>query len=691
MHMDQAIPGVFESFMDPIVQIDCDGTIRLVNPACCKCFQYEEKDLIGKNISMLMPEPYASQHGQFIQNYVMSGIPKIIEEGRRGRKLPALRRDGTTFPMFLTLSEGLVSGEKIFTGIMRNLSAEEEEKRVLLAMHNLVTSSIDPIVQIDSKGIIRLANPSCCNCFQYREEELVGKNISILMPEPYASRHNQFIENYLMTGIPKVVEKGRRGRTLPGLRKDGSTFPMFLTLSESSLHGEIIFTGIMRNLSAEEEERQVLSTMIDSCVDPIVVITTKGTIERCNPACTRVFGYSKEVLIGGNISMLMPEPHASQHQSYIDRYLTKRQLSRSNSDLSNSSHVVGQGRDLVGKRSDGTKIPLFLTISEFEVSSSVSARKGFIGIMRDMSEREKVIAIEVEKKKSEALLKNVLPHHICERLKAEEFHEDVQIADTCDNVSILFADIVGFTKFASERTPLQVVHYLNKVFRIFDVLVDKYGLEKIKTIGDAYMAVGGINEDPDHIYKIINFSLEALEAINLLKYEKDEVGELKLGIRIGLHVGSVVAGLVGTKRRFFDLWGDAVNVASRMESSGIANCVHCSASIASVAQKYPDEFIVVHRGTIEVKGKGPMETFIIGRFAKRHSISLILRQHETTKRKESMEMHRKLEEELFRDMIFSFGTLGVPRVTNRLAFGLLSFFAGVAVSTMFSSLRTTKR
>jgi adenylate cyclase len=109
--------------------------------------------------------------------------------------------------------------------------------------------------------------------------------------------------------------------------------------------------------------------------------------------------------------------------------------------------------------------------------------------MRDMSEREKVIAIEVEKKKSEALLKNVLPHHICERLKAEEFHESVQIADTCDDVSILFADIVGFTQFASKRTPLQVVHYLNKVFRIFDVLVDKYGLEKVSNIELSFMIV----------------------------------------------------------------------------------------------------------------------------------------------------------------------------------------------------------
>jgi hypothetical protein len=205
------------------------------------------------------------------------------------------------------------------------------------------------------------------------------------------------------------------------------------------------------------------------------------------------------------------------------------------------------------------------------------------------------------------------------------------------------------------------------------------------------MAVGGINEDPDHIHKIIHFSLEALEAVNLLKHEKDEVGELKLGIRIGLHVGSVVAGLVGTKRRFFDLWGDAVNVASRMESSGIANCIHCSAGIASVALKYPEEFIVVHRGTVQVKGKGPMETYIVGRLEKRNSLSMILKQHEHTKRRESVEMHQKLEEELFREVILSCGVFRPPFVTRQMALGLISFFAGVAVTTFFNACRTVKR
>lgn len=148
---------------------------------------------------------------------------------------------------------------------MRKLTVEDKEQEILQAMRSLVESSIDPIVQINCKGIIRLVNPACCKCFQYEESELIGKNINQLMPEPYATKHNTFIANYLKTGIPKVVERGRKGRSLPGRRRDGTTFPMFLTLSESIVNGEKVFTGIMRNLSAEEEERQILAAMIDSC------------------------------------------------------------------------------------------------------------------------------------------------------------------------------------------------------------------------------------------------------------------------------------------------------------------------------------------------------------------------------------------------------------------------------------------
>eukprot|EP00547_Thalassionema_nitzschioides_P003693 CAMPEP_0194215764 /NCGR_PEP_ID=MMETSP0156-20130528/17780_1 /TAXON_ID=33649 /ORGANISM="Thalassionema nitzschioides, Strain L26-B" /LENGTH=689 /DNA_ID=CAMNT_0038944367 /DNA_START=93 /DNA_END=2162 /DNA_ORIENTATION=- len=626
-----------------MVEIDVNGIILLVNNACEECFQYDTAELLGENINMLMPEPYASQHGNYIQNYLKSGIPKVVEEGRKGRKLRALRKDGTTFPIYLSLSEKNVNGKRVFTGIMRNLIAEEQEKQILLAMQGLITSSIDPIVQIDCRGIIKLANPACCRVFQYTQEELFGKNINMLMPEPFRTQHSKFIENYLKTGVAKVVEKGRKGRTLTGQRKDGATFPLFLTLSEYLLNGERCFTGIMRNLSAEEEERQVLAAMIDSCVDPIVVIDKKGMIEKCNPACSSVFGYSKDELLGSNVTILMPEPHATKHGEYLEHYLNNNSRKRSTNDAP-ESHIVGRGRDLLGKKKSGQTFPIFLTVSEFEVDSTTSRRHGFIGIMRDMTEKEKAIAAEVERQKSEALLMNVLPHHISERLKASnDNHEHVQIADAHENVTILFADIVGFTQFCSGRTPMQVVHHLNKVFQSFDVLVDKYNMEKIKTIGDAYMAVGGLDGSKDHVYKMINFALEMLEVVERINKKNVDMGKHEFGVRIGLHNGSVVAGVVGTKRRFFDLWGDAVNIAARMESGGVVNCIHCTKDVAEEAKKYPKEFIALSRGTIDVKGKGEMESFIIAPTHKQDETQQILLEHKASALNESYKMHLKLQ------------------------------------------------
>jgi len=389
------------------------------------------------------------------------------------------------------------SNPNIFTKCTKPADINQAlEKSFLMRMEALIASSIDPIVQIDVVGTILLANPACCEIFQYEESELLGMNISMLMPEPFASQHAKYMSSYMDTGKKKIMTAKRRGRKLLGLRKDGTTFPIFLSLSEAQIRvddsncplftseklrvpgvkssGEYttIFTGIMRDLSAEEEERQVMEAMINSCADPIVQIDIHGKIERANPACKTVFRYDVDEMIGRNVTMLMQEHHATRHHLYLERY-----LSGNSNEAAKVSHVVGKGRDVVGKRKDGTLVPIFLSVSQFNLPSS--KKKGFVGIMRDMTEKERAIEAEVERKKSEALLMNVLPQAISDRLKGEKNHEHVQIADHYDNVTILFADVVGFTKFASDRSPMEVVHHLNRVFRRFDFLVGKYGLEKV--------------------------------------------------------------------------------------------------------------------------------------------------------------------------------------------------------------------
>ncbi len=206
-----------------------------------------------------------------------------------------------------------------------------------------------------------------------------------------------------------------------------------------------------------------------------------------------------------------------------------------------------------------------------------------------------------EKATSERLLLNVLPLPIADRLKAGE----TLIVDRFDAVSVMFADIVGFTTMSAKTSPEKLVTMLNSLFRSFDDLAERHGIEKIKTIGDAYMAVAGVPEPiADHAVAMAHMAVDMLEAVH--GYAR--ANGIELDIRIGIHSGSVVAGVIGTKKFIYDLWGDTVNTASRMESHGVPGRVQVS---EFTAKALGDQFELEDRGTVDIKGKGQMHTYLL--------------------------------------------------------------------------------
>lgn len=225
--------------------------------------------------------------------------------------------------------------------------------------------------------------------------------------------------------------------------------------------------------------------------------------------------------------------------------------------------------------------------------------------LRDTQRAEAVMEAEYER--SEALLANMLPGSIAERLKSSSRSV---IADKYDEVSVLFADIVGFTERASTTTPADLVRFLNRLYGAFDELVDKHGLEKIKVSGDSYMVVSGVpRARPDHAFALADF---ALDMANVAAALKDPHGDA-VALRMGMACGPVVAGVVGSRRFFYDVWGDAVNVASRMESTDSAGRIQVP---EAMYERLKNEFVLQERGRIEVKGKGVMRTwYLIGRKA----------------------------------------------------------------------------
>jgi class 3 adenylate cyclase len=209
-----------------------------------------------------------------------------------------------------------------------------------------------------------------------------------------------------------------------------------------------------------------------------------------------------------------------------------------------------------------------------------------------------------EQARSERLLLNVLPAPIAARLKQAEG----VIADEFPDVTVLFADIVDFTLRSQQSTPEQVVQVLNDLFSAFDELARQRGLEKIKTIGDAYMVVGGLPEPrPDHAEAVAEMALAMREEVA----RRDDRGGPPLALRIGIDTGPVVAGVIGRSRFSYDLWGDTVNTASRMESHGVPGCIQVT---ARAYERLRDGFRFQRRGPIPVKGKGEMVTyFLVGR------------------------------------------------------------------------------
>ncbi len=211
-------------------------------------------------------------------------------------------------------------------------------------------------------------------------------------------------------------------------------------------------------------------------------------------------------------------------------------------------------------------------------------------------------AVEVEYDRSEALLANMLPASIAERLKDPARNI---IADKYDDASVLFADIAGFTERASDIAPDRLIRFLDRLYSDFDALVDKHGLEKIKVSGDSYMVVSGVPQPrPDHVEALADLALDMAETAARLK---DSRGN-PLPLRIGLASGPVVAGVVGSRRFFYDVWGDAVNVASRMESTDSVGRIQVP---QTVYQRLKNDFVLQERGVVEVKGKGVMRTWYL--------------------------------------------------------------------------------
>jgi adenylate cyclase len=333
-------------------------------------------------------------------------------------------------------------------------------------------------------------------------------------------------------------------------------------------------------LASEERYRD----LFENANDLIISVNSYGQFIYANRAWYETLGYSPDDAKNLNIiDIIHPDYQVNSRQSF-SRILSGNSFEQIQTVLmtKNGNQVILEGN----------------ISCRFIEGKPVATR----GIFRDITSRIAAeIALRQQQEQTERLLLNILPEVIANQLKQYPGN----IAEDYTDVSVLFADLVGFTEIASQVSAIQLVKLLNQIFSAFDRLCDRHSLEKIKTIGDAYMVVGGLPmRRNDHADAIAFMALDMQHAIAQFNQDNQQ----NLSIRIGIHSGSVVAGVIGIKKFTYDLWGDTVNVASRMESQGIAGKIQVT---ETTYQLLKEKFELQQRGEIEIKGKGKMMTYLL--------------------------------------------------------------------------------
>ncbi len=249
--------AVVETAVDGVILIDARGMVLLFNPACEKLFGYDAGEVVGQNVKMLMPEPYQGEHDDYLGNYMRTGERKIIGIGR---EVVGRRKDGSTFPMDLSVGEAKQDGEASFVGIIHDLTERKRSEQALREsaeqLRAVVDTAVDGVILIDARGVVLTFNPACEKLFGYMAGEVTGRNVKMLMPEPYQNEHDGYLGNYARTGERKIIGIGRE---VVGRRKDGSTFPMDLSVGEAKQEGASIFVGIIHDLTERKRTEEQLT------------------------------------------------------------------------------------------------------------------------------------------------------------------------------------------------------------------------------------------------------------------------------------------------------------------------------------------------------------------------------------------------------------------------------------------------
>ncbi len=481
-----------------------------------------------------------------------------------------LRDDGSCAGL-LDMQQLLLAYVQIYVHTVKLLEHREQE------LHALFAAMSDDVLLLNAQGFYRMIGAARPHMLHHQFPALIGKRLHDLLPATDAKDFVQHIQHCLRQQATISFEYR--------LRRWGQNNWFSASLSPVSQDWAVLVAhDVTRRRCMEASLRlseEKFSKAFRASPDAIMLTRQEdGLFLDVNTSFEEIFGYRAKEVIGKSSLHVGLWLNPADRQAMLDKLKQEGQV---------------QAMEFQFRTADGSLRYVEFSAEEIDLQGDIYV----LAVVHDITRRKQTLqALQEAQEKSERLLLNILPKPIAEQLK----HSPQAIAEYHPQATILFSDIVGFTPLSARLSPIELVNLLNLIFSVFDHLAEKHGLEKIKTIGDAYMVVGGLPEArTDHVEAVANLALDMLEALNAF-----QGFDPPLQIRIGINTGAVVAGVIGKKKFSYDLWGDTVNVASRMESKGEIGKIQVTQVVFEALQ---NTHILVERGMIDIKGKGLMRTF----------------------------------------------------------------------------------
>ncbi|OCR00569.1 family 3 adenylate cyclase [Oscillatoriales cyanobacterium USR001] len=455
------------------------------------------------------------------------------------------------------------------------LSKSEAQNRAILA------AIPDLMIRLSKDGIYLDFLPPKNSEAILLDKDWFGKHISEILPPDIAERQMQYINIAIATGESQVYEHQ--------FWSEGKLYEEEIRIVVSGNNEVLLIVRDITERKQLERELSQTSRFLNSIVENIPLALFAKDVNNdfryvlWNRAAEEVYAIPREEVIGHTMYNFMSAEIADRIQMEHEIVIAGRKL------------IVAE--EIFNSKFKGN---IWQRIMKLPLMNEQGDVTHLIYIAEDVTERKQAEeALRIAQEQSERLLLNILPKTIADKLKQNQS----AIAEQFDEATILFADIVGFTPLSARTPPIELVNLLNHIFSTFDELVELHGLEKIKTIGDAYMVVGGLPVPMEfHAEAVAQMALDMQTAISRFQAEKGEPFQ----IRIGINTGAVVAGVIGIKKFIYDLWGNTVNIASRMESHGIPGRIQVT---DTTYERLKDKYLFEKRGAIAIKGKGEMITY----------------------------------------------------------------------------------